>query len=61
MGEHSKSAKHCGDSSAILGSCAGWLPDVCRHSDPNLSFYRVEARPEVVLDPQIALTLIARK
>ena len=28
---------------------------ICRHSDPNLSFYCVETRPVVVLDPQIAL------
>jgi len=28
---------------------------VCRHSDPNLRFHPVEARPIVVLDVQIAL------
>jgi len=28
---------------------------ICRHSDPNLSFHRVEARSVIVLDPQIAL------
>ena len=28
---------------------------VCRHSYPNLRFHCVEARPIVVLDPQIAL------
>ena len=28
---------------------------ICRHSDSNLSFHRVEARSVIVLDPQIAL------
>ena len=28
---------------------------ICRHGDPNLRFHCVEARPIVVLDPQIAL------
>ena len=28
---------------------------ICCHSDPNLSFHCVEARPVVMLDPQIAL------